>query len=180
MADSVLRQRHLIFHLDAGELREGMAALPEGMTFREVARLDGLPASDRQRLVAGGAGLEWGDAIWFEEGWRLWTGFRHGSLACLGWVRNAAQSRHFFIPLPEDAELLWHQTVLPEFRGHRLQMALMLSMMRWRRRSGIRHFFINCRDYNTPSRKNIVRAGFRPVGYYEISKITGMQQWHPL
>ena len=176
-ADSLLRKKHLVFRLDAPDLPPVPAS--PGLTFREIASLDGLHPADRELILAPGSTISWGDPDWFDRGWRLWIVEEGGRLVALGWWRNAEQSRDFFIPVPPDGELLWHATVLPALRGRNLHAVLRLALMHQRASQGVRCFFTNCRDYNAPSHRNILRMGFTQIGHVDESKISGKRRWHP-
>jgi len=178
-ADTLLRRKHLVFYAAARDVLAAPAPEAGRIDFREIRSMDALPEDMRRRLTAGDGIVDWGEPDWFDRGWSLWTGAIDGRLACLGWWRAAAQARDFFCPMPPDTELLWHMTTLPEFRGQGLQAAFWLPLMRARLDSGITGFFTNCRDYNTASRRNILRVGFRPVGYCTDNRITGRRSWHP-
>lgn len=180
LADTVLRKKHLVFRVTAEEIAARPFAPPPGITFAEIPSWDALPAAFRERVEDPAEAIDWGAREWFDRGWRLWVGMDGPDrIAALGWWRSAAQARDFFVPVPEDAELLWHATVLPEYRGRRLQVPLCVCLMQHRARAGIRAFFTNCRDYNTPSRRNIQSMGFRCIGHCRESRLTGRRSWHP-
>jgi RimJ/RimL family protein N-acetyltransferase len=124
--------------------------------------------------------IDWGEESWFHKGWRLWTAEQEGQLVALCWWRSAAQSRDFFCPLSQESEVLWHVTVIPEFQGNGMHIPLWLSLMRERVTDGVADFYTNCRDYNTPSRRNIERMGFSLIGYATDSRWTGRRKWHSL
>ena len=178
-ADTLLRRKHLVFHAAARDVLSVPAPEAGMMDFRKIRSMDALPEDARRRLTAGDGALDWGEPDWFDRGWTLWTGSIGGRLACLGWWRSAAQARDFFCPMPPDTELLWQMVTLPEFRGRGLHVMFRLALMRARLEQGVAGFFINCRDYNTTSRRNILKMGFRPVGYCTDSRITGRRSWHP-
>jgi RimJ/RimL family protein N-acetyltransferase len=179
-ADSSLRKRHLVFRITADNVRNTPFTAPRDVFFREANSWDDLTKSAQSNLEDPGKGIDWGNQNWFDKGWRLWIAEKEDQLVSLGWWRSAQQSQDFFCPLPEDAEVLWHSTVLPEFQGQGLQVSLRLSLMRERVATGVTEFYTNCRDYNTPSRKNIERMGFRLIGYATDSKWTGRRNWHSL
>jgi hypothetical protein len=177
--DSLVRQKHLVFRMDADTVLAQELPETPGIVFSEIPGWQALPAAFRARLEdPNAAPIDWGSRDWFDRGWRLWAAMEgKDNVAALGWWRSAEQSRDFFIPLPDDAELLWHVIVLPEYQGRRLQVPRAISLMQWRAREGVRAFFTNCRDYNTPSRRNIERMGFTCIGACTVSRITGRRRW---
>lgn len=177
--DSFVRQRHLVFHVDAATVLAQPVTPPASFSFAEVPDWDALPVTARTRLEDAGEGIDWGEHDWFARGWRLWAAFEDGErLAGLGWWRSADQARDYFCPIPDTAELLWHATVLPEYRGRCLHVALRRTLMWHRATEGVSGFYTNCREYNTPSHRNIMAMGFRPIGYCRVSKLTGRRSWH--
>jgi GNAT superfamily N-acetyltransferase len=174
-----IRQKHMLFHLDAAGILSQPDEHTEGFAFSEVPDWHALPPTERQRLEGSERNVDWGDREWFDRGWRLRAAFKNGErIAALRWWRTAAQSRDFLCQMSDVAELLWQATVLPEYRGKRLQVALIKTSMQHRARQGVSAFFINCRNYNTSSHRNIISMGFRPIGYCLISKRTGSRRWH--
>lgn len=181
-ADTFLRQKHLVFRAEVSAVLATPARQIDELTYREVISWqdwEKMTEDLRPRLSDPDENINWGSKDWFDKGWRLWVGVSGERLACLAWWRSAKQSRDFFCPLPDDSELLWHATVLPEFQGVGLQVPLWQSLMQERAAAGIRNFFTNCRDYNTPSHRNILKAGFRDIGFCTVSKITRRRKWHP-
>lgn len=176
-ADTLLRRKHLVFYAAARDV----LSVPDAgsMDFREIPSMDAMPEDLRSRLMDGDDPADWGEPGWFDRGWRLWVGEIDGCVACLGWLRSAAQSRDFFYPMPEDTELLWQMVTLPEFRGRGLHVTFRLALMRARLEEGVVGFFINCREYNSTSHRNILKMGFHPVGHCTDSRITGRRSWHP-
>jgi hypothetical protein len=180
LADSGLRQKHLVFRISADRIRSTPFDPPAGLSFREVSSLTDLSRGDQGRLADPQERIDWGDAGWFDRGWRLWVAEARDGLVALGWWRSAAQTQDFFCPLPATSEVLWHSTVLPEFQGQGLQVPLRVSLMRDRISAGTTEFYTNCRDYNTPSRRNILRMGFDCIGACTVSRITGHREFRPL
>jgi RimJ/RimL family protein N-acetyltransferase len=180
IADSGLRQKHLVFRISADKVRAMPFDPPPDMSFREVTSWDELSKGAQSRLSDPQEQIDWGDAGWFDRGWRLWVAESRAGLVALGWWRSAAQTQDFFCPLPATSEVLWHSTVMPEFQGKGLQVPLRVSLMRERVLGGVTEFYTNCRDYNTPSRRNILRMGFECIGACIVSKLTGQRRFRPL
>lgn len=174
VADSILRQKHLVFRLASTKLLHQEFHPPEGWDFAEFHAWEALPQAWRLQLSDLEPGKTyWGSAAWFDRGWSLWAASSDGQLGAVSWWCNAGQSREFFCRVPEDHGLLWQSAVMPAFLGSGLHVALLISVMRHQARRGVNGFFINCREYNTPSCCNILRMGFELIGYVTISKISG-------
>ena len=177
--NAVVRHKHLVFYASA----EDLLALPmpqaEDVTFREIPSWEDFTPDVRKRLRDKDEGISWGEESWFENGWRLWAAEVEGRTASVTWWRDAPQSQDFFCPMPPDTELLWQAATFPEFRGRGLHVSLLLSLMQTRCREGVEGFFCNCRDFNYASHRNILKLGFRPVGHFTDSRITGRRSWHP-
>ena len=178
-ADTLIRRKHLVFRAEPGDILSAPMPPMERLTFRPVGSWDAMPEDMRRRLTDRDGAVDWGEPGWFDKGWRLWVGEIDGCLACLGWLRGAEQSRDFFCPMPENTELLWQMVTLPEFRGRGLHVTFRLALMRARLEEGVAGFFINCREYNSTSHRNILKMGFRPIGHCVDSRLTGRRTWHP-
>lgn len=178
--DTLLREKHLVFRASREDILNIRIPEDSALSFREISSWDELQSEDRKRLFDPGQGIDIGGADWFDRGWRLWVGEMSGCLAVLGWWRTADQSRDFFCPIPEDGELLWHVTTLPSFRGKGLHLRLWSALMYERIAVGTNSFYTNCREYNTPSHRNILRMGFRRIGHCTVSRLTGRRRWHPV
>lgn len=157
-----LRQKELIYRLDASEVTVTPPDLPPGLRFHEVTAWDDLPEDFRTRVTTGD--FQWNGRDWFGKR-RLWVGTVDGTVATLGWWCDTQETALHFFSIPVGAELLIHAATLPEFRGHNLHSLLRITCMQERVRQGTKAFYVHCLDYNTPSRRNIERMGFRPVGH---------------
>ena len=177
--DLLLREKHLVFQVDATDVMKIQIHNTYGLTVREITSWESLLAIVRQQSSVTPNFLNLGNPEWLKLGWRLWIGELNGHLACLGWLRSAEQSADFFCPMSENSELLWHVTVLPEFRGRSFHVLLWLAIMRLRMPEGVARFYTNCREYNIPSRCNIRKAGLHCIGFSRYSKITKRRTWHP-
>lgn len=176
--DSAIRQKHLIFKATREDIPHDSRQTDSALSFQEILSWHELRIDDQKILFNQQQAIDIGGLDWFDRGWRLWIGEVHGRLAVLGWWRSAEQSEDFFCPLPDDAELLWHATTLPGFQGMELHIMLRVTLMEERMKSGINSFYMSCRDYNTPSHRNILKMGFRNIGYYTVSKWTGKHKRH--
>lgn len=163
-ADSFLRKKEIVFHLDAQNVSLAPITLPDGLQFQEISRWEDLPASFRTRVMDPNSDLEWSGRTWFDKNRRLWVGIQDGAVATLGWWCGPEEAALHFFPIPAGAELFLHATTLPEYRGRNLHRLLRQTFMQARRKDGVTAFYAHVRDYNTPSRRNIVKMGFKPVG----------------
>ena len=177
LLDSFVRKRHLVFRLDPSgwippqDTNSGQAQL------REVLSADDILKGKLAWLNDPVAAHDWGAAGWLQQGWRVWLLEENGQTLALAWVRNAEQSSDFFVPLGETEELFWHVYVLPGYRGRNLQQRVWSAIARHRIADGVTGFFTNCRDYNLPSRANIIKMGFSPIGHCDESRITRRRTW---
>ena len=178
--DSAIRQKHLVFRATCEDIPHEFRLENITLSFREISSWDEIQDDDRKKLFDPQQAIDIGSADWFDHGWRLWIGEINGRLAVLGWWRDAEQSQNFFCPLPEDAEMLGHATTLPDFRGLGLHVTLWVVFMQERKKAHINSFYTNCREYNIPSHRNILRMGFRCIGYCTVSKWTKHRKWHCL
>lgn len=176
LADTFLRQKHLVFHAPAQRLLAGAAPAADGFGFREMSAAEALATLPQRLDAPGHRAVDWGRPDWFAHGWRLWVAERQGELAALAWWRGAAQARDYLPALRADEELLWHCTVLPAFRGCNLQAQAWQALARARTAAGITGFYTNCRDYNLPSRRNIARVGFTCIGFVRIDRLSGRRR----
>jgi hypothetical protein len=109
--------------------------------------------------------LEWEGRDWFGKRRRLWIGTQNGTIATLGWWCGKEEASRVFYPIPEGSEILIHAIVLPEYRRKNLHVLLRRTLLQMRVADGVRAFYVHCRDYNTFSYHNILKMGFKPVGY---------------
>ncbi len=174
----VLLRTHQVFRLDADDVRaaDPQTVLPPQC--REIRQWTDIPETLRQRLLADDGSIEWGARNWLDMGRRLWLGEVDGQVAFLCWFLNAEQAKDFWCPVPPDAEVIYQTTTLPEFRGRGLQVSFVQFLIRQRREDGIKSFFISCHAYNYTSYRNILKMGFRPIGYCSENRITRRLTWH--
>ncbi|WP_170359768.1 GNAT family N-acetyltransferase [Ruegeria arenilitoris] len=177
LMDSFVRKRHLVFRLDAGSREGGPKAGKNAAQVREILSPGDFPQDALALLNDPEAAHDWGAMGWLEAGWRLWVLEKDGHVQALAWVRDAAHSRDFFVPLNEYEELFWHIYVLPQYRGRNLQGQLWKAIVADRMADGVQGFFTNCRDYNVPSKLNIQKVGFVPVGHCDEGRLTRRRVW---
>ncbi|WP_171236705.1 GNAT family N-acetyltransferase [Ruegeria sp. HKCCA6837] len=180
VADIGLRRRNLVFQLDGDDFLKNPPPDDPPLECRRVSGWEDLPASLRQRLESGEENLEWGDRSWFDKDRRLWLATLDGKDCCLAWMLGSDAGKHFFCPVPSDAEILFQMVVLPEFRGNSLQVRVHRIMMAERLQAGTKRFFVACHEYNYTSRRNIEKLGFRLIGFHNESRFTSRENWQPL
>lgn len=177
LMDSFVRKRHLVFRLDGkGSQCEPQVGLCTEK-IREILTLDDLSREDMALLNDPSTAHDWGAVAWLKTGWRLWVLEDEGQIQALAWVRDAAHSGDFFVPIGAQEELFWHVYVLPQHRGKNLQEKLWRAVAAGRVSEGVEGFFTNCRDYNLPSRRNILKMGFVPVGHCDENRLTRRRIW---
>jgi hypothetical protein len=180
LMDRLWRKKHLVFRADAADVLAVPVKIPVGMVTREIHSLYDLEAIIKRQTDYIRGAVDLGQPDWFDLGWRMWIIEIDQKLACFGWLRSAEQSSDFFCHITEDSELLWHASVLPEYRGQNLHVLLWLVVMRIRIEQGVFRFYANCRDYNLPSRRNIEKMGLHLIGYSRDCRLTGRRSWHQL
>ena len=178
--DTLLRKKHLVFQADAAVILAAETPPARDVIFTEILSWEAFCEILARQPLPVPATVDLGSKDWFDSGWRLWIGEKDQRLACLGWLRTAEQSPQFFCRMKPGSELLWHVATLPGFLGLNLHILLWAIMMRMRIEDGVRSFYTNCRDFNTPSHHNIRKAGFHLIGLAIDSRITGRRTWHPL
>lgn len=179
-SDTFLARTHLIYRARAEDVLALETPVVEGLAFREAKSWQDLSGPVRERLMADQDYLTWGDPSWFDLGWRMWVGEFGDQLATMSWWRSREQADDFFIDLPENSELMWQSTSLPEYRGKSLFNAQRIHLMQWRAREGVREFYVCCEDFNITGRRNLPRQGFEYIGVTRRSKLTGRRRWRPL
>lgn len=177
LMDSLVRKRHLVFRLDAGKYTSRQDTGLEKARLREILSADDILQGELAWLNDPATAHDWGAVAWLKQGWQLWMLEEKGQVLALAWLRNAPQSRDFFVPLDDNEELFWHVYVLPQHRGQNLQERIWAAIAHLRSTAGIAGFFTNCRDYNLPSRANIEKMGFQAVGHCDESRIMRRRVW---
>lgn len=113
--------------------------------------------------------------LW-QEGSQFWIGRLRGQAVTIAVSRSSQQVQAFFFPLQAQQSLLSHCGTFPCFRGRGLYPATLRQIARHLAAEGITYVVIHCTDWNTPSKRGIERAGFRPIGT-GIKRRNGKLQW---
>lgn len=169
--------KELVFFLNANDVPSCKVDLPPGLHFGEVIRWEDLPTGFRNIVTDPSSGFQWNGRDWFGKNRRLWVGTQDGQVVALGWWVGYAEAVARFFPVPEDAELMIHAVVLPEFRGKNLQRSLWMTLMQSRVDQDIRSFYVHVNDYNYPSLATIRRLGFRHIACTRRNRFTGKRSW---
>jgi GNAT superfamily N-acetyltransferase len=177
LMDSFVRKRHLVFRLGATSCAAQSQAGQDVQQVREIRSREDLTSDELASLTDPEAAHDWGMLEWLDAGWQLWVLTEEGRIQAVAWVRDAAHSRDFFVPLTDTEELFWHVYVLPRYRGRNLQGRLWDTIVASKISAGIDGFYTNCRDYNLPSRLNILKTGFSPVGHCNEYRLTHHRTW---
>ncbi len=120
----------------------------------------------------------WGKPEWFDLGWRLWMGTFNGQPAILSWTRSGRQSSDFFYPLTEDCILIWQTVTFSRFRGKGIFPILLHYILETMLEQGVEMVYVSCRDFNYPSSKAILKAGFKLIGYGRKNRFTGRGKFY--
>jgi ribosomal protein S18 acetylase RimI-like enzyme len=167
--------RQILFFCD---LRNCEAAMTDGSGHGTVERKNAeaeLDAPDLQRIVN-----SWNPKIArhqlserFGQGASLWLFKSEGKLAGFGWtIIGRTVEPHFFPLGPNDAHL-FDYFVFPEFRGRRINPALVnhvLASLASEQRS---RAFIEAAEWNAPQLASLGRTPFRPFGRARKWQVTG-------
>jgi GNAT superfamily N-acetyltransferase len=158
--------RQVLFFCD---LRTCEATMPDGPGHTNVERKNAeteLDSHDLQRIVN-----SWNPKIArqrlserFRQGASLWLFKLDGHLAAYGWTIIGRTVEPHFFPLGVNDAHLFDYFVFPEFRGRRINPALVnhiLACLASERRS---RAFIEAAEWNTPQLTSLGRTPFRPFG----------------
>jgi len=178
--DTIWREKHLVFEISSGDFKKETEKPALELQYKRIEtkeELDGLDESIRTEIEET---RDWGSPEWLDLRWSLHLWARDQNVVGLIWMRGADTSNGYFIAPPAGSKIIWHAVVLPVFRGDNLFSHLLKDLMR---KEGIQdggRFFINCRDFNTPSQKSILKAGFHMIGFAKRNKFTRRILWTPL
>jgi GNAT superfamily N-acetyltransferase len=179
--DTLFSKHHYIYSLDISNMDYKDKSRFPDLKFRVIRNWEDLDAEVLARLKDEQEYLGWGDFGWLTDlEYQLIVGEIDGKIAGLGWLRNNQQAQDFFVPLPDNAELVWQTTVLPEYRGKKLFDKFLWQLMIHRAQFGTTLFFINCRDYNTTTQSSLARMGWSYLGYVAEYKRSGKRQMNLL
>lgn len=167
--------RQVLFYCD---LDLGGTILPDGPSHGKVERKYGvteLDADDLQRILEA-----WNPTIArrqlserFAQGASLWLFKWEGRLAGFGWsIIGRTMEPHFF-PLSANDAHLFDYFVFPEFRGRRINPALVnhiLGRLAAERRC---RAFIEAAEWNAPQLSSLVRTPFRRLGWARKWQVFG-------
>lgn len=176
--DRFWSHRHLVFayHTTCAGI-PSVPSLP-GLTFRTVECWDAISASGQRSIDE--ADMDWGHSSWFELGDRhLWLAEIDSRPASTVWWRRAERVERFYFPLPDGSILIGPVATLPKYRGRGVCPVTIRALVAHLAEEGATRFFIDCRDYNYPSRRTVAAAGFLLVGTATIRHLDGRRSWRP-
>ena len=100
----------------------------------------------------------------FAQGASLWLFKVEGKVAAYGWTIIGRTVEQHFLPLgPGDAHL-FDYFVFPEYRGQRINPALVNFILARLVSEGKRRAFIEAAEWNTAQLSSLSRTPFRPLG----------------
>ncbi|MBK9118912.1 MAG: hypothetical protein IPM18_04810 [Phycisphaerales bacterium] len=138
-----------------------------------VASMAALPDELRDDLVEFQGPRVFESLAWeFERGGVLWLGVQDGRIATVSMSRRGCHFVRWFVPLDAEDLVIFRNKTRPEFRGQRLNPALMFAALATELRAGGRAF-IDCKVYNHASIRSIERSGFRRIATLPPLKIAG-------
>lgn len=178
LRDKICGPNFLIYAIAKGMSKSENLSCPEGFTIQSFNNWLQVDQSLRNVIEEDFKDEHWGKPEWFDLGWRLWIGTFNGQPAILSWTRSGRQSSDFFYPLTEDCILIWQTVTFPRFRGRGLFSILLHYILKTMLEQGVEMVYVSCRDFNYPSSKAILKAGFKLIGYGKRNKFTGMGQFY--
>jgi|GEM_PF-4342991 len=164
--DVLFGQHRLVFGLYASQEGQSPATVDgREFTVSGIASVGEIGEELREELSRNRRFFWWDVDEALKAGSRLWLGYWEGRLACLLWTVPGGKQGSYFFPLTDRCTLVAHCVTLPEYRkrgcftrGLKLVIASLV-------REGYHRFYVDCSDWNVPSRKAIERAGFRLIGH---------------
>ena len=179
IADTLLRRKYLVFYINLDDTPIHVDENEFSLDIVKIENWNDVPEALQGRLESNVENIEWGSKRFFERGRELWALQLQNEIAVLGWLGFPELEKDYIWPVPKGAEILHQLTVLPEFRGKRLQVLHRKMLMTERSKNGVNEFYISCHEYNSTSHKNILRMGFRQIGYSQQSRFSNGLTFHP-
>lgn len=80
-------------------------------------------------------------------------------------AKTSVNHERYFVPVNHDQAVISHCRTIPEYRGRGFYLKGLEQIMYLMSKMGIYTFYIDCNDWNWPSKKGIETAGFELIGY---------------
>jgi RimJ/RimL family protein N-acetyltransferase len=168
--------RRIFQHRNHVFVFEGPPPQPPGPPDLHIVRIASLaefPEELRTQYIAVHSTRTLESLQWeFDRGAVLWVGVIAGAMATSSMTRRGAHFLRWFVPLQDADMVIFRNQTLPEFRGRRLNPALMHAVMAAELPSGGRAY-IDCKVHNHASIRSIEHTGFRRIATLPPLKIAG-------
>jgi RimJ/RimL family protein N-acetyltransferase len=119
----------------------------------------------------------WDTDTMLKKGACLWIGYLNGKFANVTWTRTGDKIRSYFFPLTPGCVLISHSVTIPEYRGNGLYPAILAEIIQALAAQGFERFYIDCSDWNQPSKRVIERVGFSLIGRGKCKR-KGQLAWY--
>ena len=137
-----------------------------------------IPSTITKEIKTNQGLLGWNLEDGFHLGWQLWVVCIKGQFAGGSWMVLGSDSCDFMMQTDSEEAVIRQTSVLPGFRGRGIQRLLYQHMSGNLTKKDLRRIYISCWDYNIPSRRNIERCGFQPLGIGLIGPGEN-RHWYP-
>ena len=109
----------------------------------------------------------------FKAGATLWLIRSEGQLAGYGWTLTGHTMRPYYVPLGANDVHLFDYLVFPEFRGRRINPALVNHILAQLSREGRSRAFIEVAEWNQAELKSLGKTPFRALGLARKKSLFG-------
>lgn len=163
-----LREQHFWWLLDLIAERPH-PLLPEGLQCRRIET----PLTHDVELITNVGFVE--SQLRLAAGAELWTVSDGGRVVSSCWFFRrqapALASKGGWLELPADVVCMEDSFTIPPYRGRGIAPAGWSRMADVLAASGVRAILGKVEITNTPSRRSLVKAGFRPIAYMELKRL---------
>ncbi|MEN6336748.1 MAG: GNAT family N-acetyltransferase [Phycisphaerales bacterium] len=180
MENKLYGATHLLFELRKEDCPLTLPKMHKSLALQPYESWDAVPEPIKASIAREFSEQYWGKPQWLELGWRLWIGTLDGELAILSWTREKHRCEDFFFPLSDDCAVIWQTITVPAFRGRGLCPVVFRRLAIDLFTRGFSRVYLNCRNYNTSSKRAIQKAGFKYIGQGFVRKGTGQGVWYPV
>ena len=134
-----------------------------------VEKFSSEQAIDSASLIAINSVMGERQFIWlktlFNRGCELWVGRLDGHVAGICWSKCDNVGEKYYLRLTKTDAMILSCMVFPEFRGRGIYPAMLETMVQTMMgHNNVGRVFIDCKSWNTPSIRGILKAGFYPIG----------------
>jgi RimJ/RimL family protein N-acetyltransferase len=155
----------LIFVLRSSDWHVAAPPWPPSFSVDPLYSLANLSKTDREILHGyGGNKVIESFATQFEHGGISWVGRINGQLAGVCWLIPASVASNYFFPLLEGDAVISNCFTIPRHRGKGIFSGILYHIAKINSKEELHRIFINCKIWNTPSIRGILKVGFEQIG----------------